>query len=67
VAKIFAGYQQDPRARTPQPLFDSQQKPLLAFALEEVEAKWGSVDAYLAKEAGMGPAEIAKLRAMYLE
>ncbi len=66
-AAMFAGYQQDPQARKPQPLYDSQHAPLLQFALAEVEARWGSVDAYLEKELGVGPADLAKLRAKYLE
>ena len=66
-AAMFAGYQQDPNYKTPRPLFDSQHKALLEAALAEVETRWGSVDAYLDKELGVGPADVARLRAMYLE
>lgn len=66
-AAMFAGYQQDPNYKTPRPLFDSQNKALLEAALAEVETRWGSVDAYLDKELGVGPADVARLRAMYLE
>lgn len=66
-AKFFAGYQKDPKASVPQPLYDGNQKSLVLFALEEIESKWGSVDGYLKTELGVGPAEIAKLRAKYLE
>jgi protein-tyrosine phosphatase len=66
-AAFFAAYQTDPRYRTPQPLFTPDHKPLLAFAFEEIEAKYGSVEGYLDKELGVSAADIAKLRAMYLE
>jgi protein-tyrosine phosphatase len=66
-ATLFAGYQKDPRFLTPQPLFDAQQRPLLETALKEIEGRWGSVEAYLDKELGVRPAEIAKLRAEYLQ
>jgi protein-tyrosine phosphatase len=66
-AKFFAGYQKDPKASVAQPLYDGNQKSLVLFALEEIETKWGSVDGYLQSELGVGPAEIAKLRAKYLE
>ncbi|MEO6340589.1 MAG: tyrosine-protein phosphatase [Caulobacteraceae bacterium] len=67
VAAFFAGYQNDPRARTPQPLFDAEHRPLLQFALAEIERRWGSIDAYLDKELGVNSADIARLRADYLE
>lgn len=67
IAGFFAQYQNDPRAQTPQPLYDSQKQPLLAFALAEVDRRWGSVDAYLDKELGVTAADVAKLRGMYLE
>jgi protein-tyrosine phosphatase len=67
VAGFFAGYQDDPRGRTPQPLFDSQHKALLEFALAEIDSRWGSVEGYLDKELGVKAADVAKLRAMYLE
>jgi protein-tyrosine phosphatase len=66
-AAFFARYQQDPGAPTPKPLFDSSHKPILQYAFDEIEARWGSVDNYLDKELGVGPAQIAKLRAEYLE
>ena len=62
----FAAFQKDPK-KLVAPLFDSQQRPLLQFAFEEIEAKWGSVDNYLDKELGVGPVQIAQLRAEYLE
>lgn len=67
VAAFFAQYQKDPRAAAPQPLFDSEHRPLLQNAFAEIERRWGSVDAYLDQELGVKPADIAKLRAEYLE
>jgi protein-tyrosine phosphatase len=67
VAAMFAGYQKDPAYKTPRPLVDSQQRGLIEFALAEVETRWGSIDAYLDKELGVSPADVARLRAMYLE
>lgn len=64
---FFARFQGDPRARTPKPLYDAEGHALLEAAFAEVESRWGSVDAYLDKELGIGPADVARLRAMYLE
>ena len=65
--KMFAGYRARPDWKTPQPLMDKDGKPFLDGAIAEINARWGSVDAYLEKEAGMGPAQIAQLRRDYLE
>ena len=62
VAALFAGYQSDPQ---PNPLFTADDKPFLSFAFAEIEAKWGSVDAYLKAEVDITPAAIAKLRVRY--
>jgi protein-tyrosine phosphatase len=67
VAKMFAGYQQNPAAAKPQPLKTAEGTAFLAFAFDEIERKWGSVDAYLAQEAGVSKLDIAALRARYLE
>jgi protein-tyrosine phosphatase len=67
VARFFAAVQDNPRGRVPQPLFSREQRPLLIYALDAIDQRWGSVDAYLQKELGVGPAELAKLRALYLE
>lgn len=67
VAAMFARYQQDPRYSKPRPLMDGQKRAYLEFALAEVESRWGSVEAYLDKELGVGAADIGRLRAMYLE
>lgn len=67
VAMYFAKFQQGPKASKPKPLFGADRLPYLIFALDEVERRWGSVDQYLQKEAGIGPADLQKLRVDYLE
>ena len=64
---IYAQYQKDPKYLTPQPLKDASGESYLSFALDEIDRRWGSVDAYLQAEAGVGPAEMARLRKLYLE
>lgn len=66
-AALFAGYQRDPAASKPQPLYSAEQRSLILYALEEVDAKWGSVDAYLDKELGITAPDLARLKALYLE
>ncbi|MCA6298760.1 MAG: tyrosine-protein phosphatase [Phenylobacterium sp.] len=66
-AAMYAQYQKDPKYLTPQPLKDSSGQGYLTFALEEIDRRWGSVAAYLQAEAGVGPAELARLKTLYLE
>jgi len=54
-------------APTQAPLTDSRGRPLLQDAFEEIEADCGSVPNYLDKMLGIDAADIAKLRALYLE
>lgn len=67
VAQMFARYQQNPAAAKPQPLKTAEGTAFLAFAFDEIEKKWGSVDAYLAQEAGVSKVDLAALRAHYTE
>lgn len=66
VARLFAGYQTPQMAR-PTPLVEADGTPFLAGAFAEIEAKYGSVDAYLAREAGLTAARRKALMAAYLE
>lgn len=66
-AQWFAKLQEDGRFSQAQPLYDSQKRTLLQFALDEIDSRYGSVEAYLNKEIGVKSADIAKLRAAYLE
>lgn len=65
VAAYFARFQDDPRARQPQPLMTQDGKPYLDFAFAELKDKWGGVDGYLRKELGLTGADIARLRTLY--
>ncbi|WP_179506370.1 MULTISPECIES: tyrosine-protein phosphatase [unclassified Sphingomonas] len=67
VAKMFAGYQANPAMARPQPLHDPDGRPFLASALDEIDSRYGSVEAYLAQVAGVSPADIAALRRTYTE
>lgn len=66
VAQMFAAYQ-SPQAMTPSPLKEADGTPFLAGAFTEIEARYGSVDAYLEIEAGLSPARRKALQAAYLE
>jgi protein-tyrosine phosphatase len=66
-AAMYAQYQKDPKYLTPQPLKDSSGRGYVTFSLEEIDRRWGSVATYLQAEAGVGPAELARLKALYLE
>jgi protein-tyrosine phosphatase len=66
VAAMFARYQ-TPAAAKPTPLKDAQGRAFLDAAFDEIETRYGSVDAYLEKTAGITPATRALLRAKYLE
>jgi protein-tyrosine phosphatase len=66
-AALFAKYQSDPRASTPQPLKEADGTAFLASAFDEIEKRWGSVDNYLEKEIGVDRLELANLRHLYLQ
>lgn len=66
-AAMFASFQKDPNAAKPQPLYSAEHRSLILYALDAVEQRYGSVEAYLDKELGVSAADIAKLRAEYLE
>jgi protein-tyrosine phosphatase len=67
VVQLFAKYQQRPNWKTPDPLIDAQGQPFLAGAFDEINTRWGSVEAYLDQEVGVHHAELERLRALYLE
>lgn len=52
---------------TAKPLYDAKGVAYLQETFDEIDSRWGSVDAYLDKELGIGPRELARLRALYLE
>lgn len=63
VVKMFAGHQ----GSRPKPLKMADGTAYLTYAFAAIDKKWGSVDAYLEKEAGVSAQDIAALRATYLE
>lgn len=63
VAQMFAAHPSSPAT----PLVEADGTPFLAGAFAEIEAKWGSVDAYLQQEVGLTPERVAVLRARYTE
>ena len=65
VARLFAGFQNDPRAAKPQPLKTAEGKAYLDFAFAELDKTWGGVDGYLHKAIGLSDADIARLRELY--
>ncbi|MBV9510450.1 MAG: tyrosine-protein phosphatase [Caulobacteraceae bacterium] len=50
----------------PKPLYDEHGAFLLQ-TFDEIDTRWGGVDNYLKQELGVTPADIARLRAIYLE
>lgn len=67
VAQMFARFQSGPRANVAEPLHEADGSLFLDAAFDEIERKWGSVDAYLEKEVGLTKADIAVLRRTYLQ
>ena len=51
----------------PKRLVDEQGRPLLDIAFSAIEREWGSIDAYLESELGVGKAERASLQDRLLE
>jgi len=64
VAKVFAA---NGAARQAQPLVDEQGRAFLLGAFEEVDSKWGSPEGYLRQVVVLRSADLAALRASYLE
>jgi protein-tyrosine phosphatase len=55
------------RLAKPQPLLGPTGRAHLEEAFDEIDKRWGSVEAYLSQELGVGPRELEQLRARYLE
>lgn len=65
-AQMFGRYQDNPAMRVAQPLKEADGTPYLKGAFDEIQAKWGSVDAYLDQELGVTAADREELRRLYL-
>ncbi|MBN8484975.1 MAG: tyrosine-protein phosphatase [Sphingomonadales bacterium] len=67
MAQLYARGQAQPGGMKAEALFEPSGASHIVRFLDHIDRTYGSVDAYLARELGIGPHEIARLRAMYLE
>lgn len=67
VAQMFAHYQNAPGGNKAQPLMEADGTPFLTGALAEIDAKWGSSEAYLKAEVGLSDQDLEQLRKTYVE
>lgn len=67
VALMFASFQNAPGADKAQPLVEADGTPFLTGALDEIQTRWGSVEAYLEQEVGVTAADRELLRRTYLQ
>ena len=67
VAAYYVRAQAAGRPARTRPLYDASGVALLQQTFDEIDARWGSVDAYLDQELGIDARDIARLRAAYLE
>jgi protein-tyrosine phosphatase len=67
VANFFANTRKSPDWKTPRPLYSPAGTSRLGDALDAIDARWGSVENYLRVGMGITDAQIATLRAIYLE
>lgn len=65
--ELYGKYMSDPVLRKPRPLMTEDGTPYIAATFAEIDARWGSVEAYLDKELGVDAVKLAALRAEYLE
>jgi protein-tyrosine phosphatase len=55
------------RLMKPPPLYAADGRSWLGALFDKIDARWGSVENYLQQSLGVGPTELARLRAAYLE
>jgi protein-tyrosine phosphatase len=55
------------RFMPPPALYSPDGRSWLAILFDKIDGRWGSVENYLQQSLGIGPAELAQLRAEYLE
>lgn len=63
VARLLA----DVRKSQPEPLYSPNGRSLLAELLDQIDARFGSLDGYLTENLGVGAAERASLKSYYLQ
>lgn len=67
IAAFFARMQKSGAGEKANALMTADGTPFLAYAFQEIDGRWGSVEAYLEQEVGVMPADLAALRATYLQ
>jgi protein-tyrosine phosphatase len=67
VANFFANTRKSLDWKTPRPFYSPAGTSRLGDALDAIDARWGSVENYLRVGMGITDAQIATLRATYLE
>ena len=65
VAAYYAKAQAAGTPAKPRPLYDASGVALLQHTFDEIDHRWGSVDAYLDQELGIDARDVARLRAAY--
>ena len=55
------------RTEKPAPLLGASGRPFLADVFDEIDQRWGNIDNYLREVLGVDAAQVARLRADYLE
>jgi protein-tyrosine phosphatase len=65
-AKVMLAYSKQGSDKRPNPLMTEDGVPFIVFALEQIDADYGSVEAYLRQEIGLPATDITRLRALYL-
>lgn len=67
IVQFYAKAARQPGGAKAEPLYDKDGRSHLDKFLVGLEARYGSIEAYLDKELGITPDKITRLRAMYLE
>ena len=67
VVPYYAAGQKAPGGPKAEPLYTRSGASHLARFFEVIDRDYGGVDGYLVRELGITPADVARLRALYLE
>lgn len=67
MAALYAASQARPEGMKSDPLYTPDGKSHLAMFLDYLDQKYGGVEGYLNSQLGIGPADIRKLRQLYLQ
>jgi protein-tyrosine phosphatase len=67
IVQYYTEAAKKPGGAKAEPLYSKSGVPHLVQFFAYLETEYGGVESYMAKELGVGPAEVAKLREIYLE